>query len=575
MGGKARTCPNKSGLLRKALSGLPTLFLCLSGRWPGVDLPGEMYQRGNANLYLKNIHRFSTATMTSLKRKISASRRYFCGFQTKKVFVYLFCFSALFLAFSFAGATTEDLDTYSNGNLGGQGDWITISGYSSGQVNGTQYHSSPKSVYYKENQYWGNYLPFASSTESVFSFWVNAKGVPWWEWTNVFLAATSTEGRLPGFHFECWNNNCASDGKINVYATKSNVNIGVDSGTFIGHITPGVWTQVEVDYDFAIDRARFWVNGATDGIWYDMDPFPQDYYGSLAIYDIRQATWADADVGLYFDDFFWGYSPISGYWPVISPTWPVDCQFNATDTFAGSATGNIEVPLDNPDTWTKISITFKDRYTEEITTASTTISLTAGQKYTYSIPYSLASSTYSVDYFLDGYECSDPYTCSDVGLWYGCPDTGLGIFAIPYAPDILSPPAAPSTEDCSGYDLLERLVCEIKNFVSGIFIPSPNKVSELRTNIEMVKGKAPYTYLLATKEFLIDLNGVISTSTPSVPFSMFGATGTIDFTIFEATTTFAGLTPSFSDFVRFFFVILIVFKLLIPWYLSFLRKIFK
>jgi hypothetical protein len=141
---------------------------------------------------------------------------------------------------------------------------------------------------------------------------------------------------------------------------------------------------------------------------------------------------------------------------------------------------------------------------------------------------------------------------------------------LPYFPETPPPPFA--TEDCSGYNLMERLICELKNFVAGIFIPDATSTAKLQQNLDLVKQRAPYNYISATKEFFISANASLTTSTPEI--SILGATGTLDFSLLNTTTTFAGTEQNISTILRGFFTFILILGFIF-WAIGYLRKIFK
>lgn len=280
--------------------------------------------------------------------------------------------------------------------------------------------------------------------------------------------------------------------------------------------------------------------------------------------------------GYQFNFEIWGAltpyePPVGGYNPVLTPAWPVDCIFNATDTFSGNATGRLEIPSLATGTWTKLTAIFYDQTSwGQNYYASTTFSLTAGQKLDYSMPYTLTTSTFGVWYRVEGQSCPNPSCEALISIDF-C-NTTLGISATPTAPEIISAPLPFEQESCSGYDLLERLVCEIKNFFAGVFLPNASSTLELQKNLDLVKQRMPYNYIVATRNFFASVNSTLTTSTPEI--SIMGATGTLDFGPLEATTTFAGSNQTISSMLRKFFQFFLILGF-IAWAIGYLRKIFK
>lgn len=494
----------------------------------------------------------------------SASRCYFSGFSVKKVCTYLFCLSCLISCFllssSWAYATeiNENFEGYSLGTLNGQGTWA---GNAGDVVNTTAHGGSQSAFFYKPGISQSTFT-FDSLGSSVVEFWAYPGTGAYQKIIDFYLQELGA-----GIRFECYFHNCDVGNGWSVYSMSASGGYG----PFLGYVPAGSWQKFQMEFDATTKLMRFYLNGTMGG-WLNLAISASSFHTALFFSSYAEAT------GIYFDDIRLPYTPTSAYRPVLTPTWPVDCVFNATDTFSGTATGKLETPatMPLPTWWNKLSIGFSTEFSGTTSVASTTFLLGQGEEYNYSIPFTIATGTYNYIYYsIGGYEDIGGSTYFPMGWGHNCEGTGYGTAATPTAPELVIPPPEPSLEDCSGYDLLQRLVCEVKNMVAGIFVPSPSKVAELRTNIEMVKQKAPYTYLIATKEFLGSLNASLTTSTPSIVLSMFGATGTLNFAWAEATTTIAGGTYSFKDFLRAFFVILLIWKILVPWEMKFLSRVFK
>ena len=140
-------------------------------------------------------------------------------------------------------------------------------------------------------------------------------------------------------------------------------------------------------------------------------------------------------------------------------------------------------------------------------------------------------------------------------------------------PLILGLPELPALEDCSAYGVTERLLCEIKNFFYRLFVPSPEKITELKTTLDLVKTKFPYNYILAVKDFFIYLKDNINES-QEITFSILGQSGTLNLSFWNTTTTLAGVNQSFLNIFKTFFKFLIVLVFVL-WCFSFIKRIFK
>jgi hypothetical protein len=133
-------------------------------------------------------------------------------------------------------------------------------------------------------------------------------------------------------------------------------------------------------------------------------------------------------------------------------------------------------------------------------------------------------------------------------------------------------------EDCSGYnwitDGFQRLFCEARNFATKAFFPSPEKVEELNMTIRKPLTLFPINFLSITKDFVVDLNDQLSTSSPMVlSLSLFGHTSTTTLNIFTKNISFFGLTLDFNDFLKLFFKLISV-PLLVGYSIWFIEKLF-
>jgi hypothetical protein len=134
-------------------------------------------------------------------------------------------------------------------------------------------------------------------------------------------------------------------------------------------------------------------------------------------------------------------------------------------------------------------------------------------------------------------------------------------------------PPPPATEPCEDLELLERLVCEIKNTLSGAFLPSQAKINELKNTINLVQSKFPFNYINEAKSFLADLQTGI-TATGTISFKVLGQPGNADFSIWNKTINLAGTSQKISDIVKGLLTALILFAF-ISWAVGFGKRIFK
>lgn len=131
----------------------------------------------------------------------------------------------------------------------------------------------------------------------------------------------------------------------------------------------------------------------------------------------------------------------------------------------------------------------------------------------------------------------------------------------------------PGLESCEGLGITEGFLCEIRNFFTRLFVPTPEKINELKNTLNLVKERFPYSYILAFQDFFSYLGDNISEG-QDIEFSILGQTGEVSFGFWNSTTTLAGGVQNFLGIFKTFFKFLLV-VLLGLWLFSVLKRIFK
>lgn len=135
------------------------------------------------------------------------------------------------------------------------------------------------------------------------------------------------------------------------------------------------------------------------------------------------------------------------------------------------------------------------------------------------------------------------------------------------------PPELPALEECSELGVTDRILCEIKNFFYRLFVPTPQKITELGDTLDLIKERFPYNYVLAIKDFFAYMKDNINEE-QAINFSILGQAGTINLSFWNTTTTLAGVSQSFLDIFKTFFKFIIILGFG-WWCFSFLKRIFK
>ena len=133
-------------------------------------------------------------------------------------------------------------------------------------------------------------------------------------------------------------------------------------------------------------------------------------------------------------------------------------------------------------------------------------------------------------------------------------------------------PYLPPEDVCEGLGTIEKWLCEIKNLLKGIFVPSTEKTEELRQTIDIVKQKFPMNYLSVSQSFLGDVKNSINSS-GDIDFKILGQTGTVNFAFWEKTTDIGGATQKIGEVIKVFITFLVILAFIL-WAISFGRRIF-
>jgi hypothetical protein len=290
----------------------------------------------------------------------------------------------------------------------------------------------------------------------------------------------------------------------------------------------------------------------------------------------------------WIDDLETGYKitaePTSYYlnWNLEKPT---TCQFPEPSIYNQVSTttnfevkGSLAIPNDNPYIWYHLRLKFWNWNTNKIL------------YFDYDLPNLKKNQTYNFDYFLD----ISPILSTSTDLIsfsmeaYG--KDGHGNVFIDYYPQIceiflgLTPeqpiftppeeqfPPQPELEDCSQYNIPDRWICEIKNALKSIFLPSSEKINELKQTTDLFKQKFPFNYIDLFKSFYQDINNGIN-ETSTIQFKILGQSGNVDLAFWENQATIGGITQTFSHIIYNIFLFLFLF-IFVLWLISYLKRIF-
>jgi len=275
----------------------------------------------------------------------------------------------------------------------------------------------------------------------------------------------------------------------------------------------------------------------------------------------------------------------TGFYPIWNLAKPTSCQFpepsiynQVLDTSNFEVKGKLTIPIDNPYIWYKLRLKFWNYNTNEIL------------YFNYDLPNLKAEDVFSFDYFVD--ISSILSTSTDLVAFslraYGKDNYGnvyedlypsdciiyLGITETQpiFTPPEITFPEYPELEDCSQYNIPDRWICEIKNALKSIFLPSKEKLNELKSTLDLFKQKFPFNYINLFSGFYQDINNEIN-ETSTIPFKILGQQGYVDLAFWENTAEIGGITQTFSHIIYNFFLFLFLL-IFVFWLISFLKRIF-
>jgi hypothetical protein len=128
----------------------------------------------------------------------------------------------------------------------------------------------------------------------------------------------------------------------------------------------------------------------------------------------------------------------------------------------------------------------------------------------------------------------------------------------------------PDIDTCDGLSGTDLWLCEIKNFLAGLFMPSQEKLSELNTTFGAFKQKFPFNYVNQLGTFLDNIKEGIYEDN-DIPITILGHESTVSFDFFESESEVGGETESFGDTIKSFTAIVIIFAFLM-WILNFIDR---
>lgn len=325
------------------------------------------------------------------------------------------------------------------------------------------------------------------------------------------------------------------------------------------------WHKVELIYDSYPEICKWKVDneGYTTTT---PSPFPSSV-NEIRIGATGTGGW-NSDCYLFIDDI--DIPKIK----LVQPEYPIDCERSVVDYNSIVVKGKIKIPIEDVNTYTGLWVNF-----EELGATSTTRylfidlgELKSGEEFNYNTTTTLPlASGYRVYYNLIGYDengkaISNHHYCSPTFISQTLPLPPEFIEQIGFIEEI-------EYDECGSLSGAEKWLCEIKNVLKGIFVPSQQKIGELRQNIELLKQKFPINYVSLSKDFFDEVNEGINT-TSTIQFKILGNTGNVDFSFWNTTSTIAGTIQQIGGIFN-KFLTLIVLLIFIFWSINFIKRILR
>jgi hypothetical protein len=170
--------------------------------------------------------------------------------------------------------------------------------------------------------------------------------------------------------------------------------------------------------------------------------------------------------------------------------------------------------------------------------------------------------------------CSDQTTCEEQ---LNCEwiDRGYGVRCYMIEPTIPPDQAdweIPDMEDCSGLAPTPRLLCEIKNLISSVIMPSQEKLVALYQTLGAFKEKFPFNYIDSLDNFFKTISESLDQE-KSIPIKILGHESNINFTFWNSTTTIGDQVETFKN-VWFDSTTMIILIGWFMWLISWIRRFF-
>ena len=415
---------------------------------------------------------------------------------------------------------TDDFEDYFAGSIDNQGDWTT-------SVNGCDVLVAPAYEGVKQLKCQGQ------DADRIALFPLPA-GTPW-----EFYIYNPSLTDNPDLRIVLKDADGTTINTISWISSLGNVYCTNAVNQIIGGTTRQVWTKV----GFVWDKEAQTIGCCFEGVC-------NSYPASAGFdNDVGELFFVEQNGRQILIDYITGSElSITGYSPIITPLTPPDGATTILDLDDFSVHGFVEVPIANPNVWKQLIINYDQVGSVNHYSTRIDFDLSAGEFYEYNATSTLDNAyAYKVSYLVwgeaDGY---NPMTTHDVAGTY-ITETAA-ILPVWEEQENWS---VPPPDDCGSMSGVEKLVCEIKNFLTGMVVPSQDQVGQLKKTIDGFKDVFPLPYLRAYQDFLTQTAAGIN-ETSAINVSFLGSPAQqIDFSIFDFPVQVGLFSLTFAEVIRY------------------------
>jgi len=177
--------------------------------------------------------------------------------------------------------------------------------------------------------------------------------------------------------------------------------------------------------------------------------------------------------------------------------------------------------------------------------------------------------------FYDCQWCETQFTCEDDKIGF-CEWVDRGIGESCYMTEPTIPIGqdweVPELDDCELLSGVEFYLCEIKNDVLGVFMPTQEKINDLYLTIGLFKDRFPFNYVESLKTFFSEISVSFDDEKP-IPIKILGQEADVSFEFWEQETEIGGVAETFKN-VLFDFTTFIILMGFFVWLLGLVKRFF-